>query len=75
MSRGGNSGRAHQNRDEDKGKTHTPNRKNKDVKDKSHVKCYNCNIYGHFSAECRIPRREKERDKPWGQKANLAQVS
>lgn len=30
------------------------------IKDKSQIKCFNCNIYGHFAAECRKPSlREK----------------
>lgn len=30
------------------------------TRDKSQVKCFNCNIYGHYAAECRKPsRREK----------------
>ena len=29
-------------------------------RDKSRVRCYNCHIYGHYAAECRKPRREKE---------------
>lgn len=28
--------------------------------DKSTVKCYNCNIYGHFAAECRKPKKNRE---------------
>lgn len=36
--------------------------------DKSHVRYFNCLGYGHFAAECRKPRREKE-SKP---EANLA---
>ncbi|KAL6581789.1 hypothetical protein OROMI_005803 [Orobanche minor] len=27
--------------------------------DKSHVRCYNCNKYGHFSYECRAPKAEE----------------
>lgn len=45
------------------------------MRDKSHIKCFNCNIYGHFDAECRKPRREKERDKNQTQEANLSQVN
>ncbi|KAL6522105.1 hypothetical protein OROMI_031982 [Orobanche minor] len=26
---------------------------------KSHIKCYNCNKYGHFSYECRAPKAEE----------------
>lgn len=27
--------------------------------DKSTIKCYNCNIYGHFASECRKPRKPR----------------
>ena len=27
--------------------------------DKSTIKCYNCNIYGHFASECKKPRKNK----------------
>ncbi|XP_074323633.1 uncharacterized protein LOC141660538 [Apium graveolens] len=36
--------------------------------DKSKIKCFNCNIYGHFASECDKPRRKKE----YCQEANLA---
>ncbi|CAM8994711.1 unnamed protein product [Rhodiola kirilowii] len=29
-------------------------------RDKSKVKCYNCNIFGHFASECRKPRKKHE---------------
>lgn len=38
--------------------------------DKSNVKCYNCNIYGHFVAECRKPKKNRETR----QEAHMAQV-
>lgn len=28
--------------------------------DKSNIKCFNCNIYGHYASECRKPRRERK---------------
>ena len=39
-------------------------------RDKSRVRCYNCQIYGHFAAECRRPNKVKEQK----QEANMAQV-
>ncbi|XP_074363891.1 uncharacterized protein LOC141705649 [Apium graveolens] len=38
--------------------------------DKSKVRCFNCQLYGHYAAECRKPRKEKEKK----QEANLAQI-
>lgn len=35
----------------------TSNFRNKGGYDKSMVKCFNCNIYGHYAAECRKPKR------------------
>ena len=32
------------------------------------VKCFNCNIYGYYSKECRKPRRERK------ETVNLTQV-
>lgn len=29
-------------------------------RDKSRVRCFNCNVYGHYAAECRKPRCDKE---------------
>ena len=29
-------------------------------RDKSRIKCYNCNIFGHYASECSKPRRERE---------------
>ncbi|XP_074337548.1 uncharacterized protein LOC141674746 [Apium graveolens] len=40
------------------------------VRDKSRIKCYNCQLYGHYMAECRKPKREKEQR----MEANLSQV-
>ncbi|XP_074364602.1 uncharacterized protein LOC141705607 [Apium graveolens] len=30
------------------------------VRDRSKIRCFNCQAYGHFSTECRKPRKEKE---------------
>ncbi|XP_074363990.1 uncharacterized protein LOC141704700 [Apium graveolens] len=30
--------------------------------DRSKVKCFNCHLYGHYAAECRKPRRGKDKD-------------
>lgn len=32
------------------------------VRDRSKVRCFNCHSLGHFVAECRKPRREKDKD-------------
>ncbi|XP_074374854.1 uncharacterized protein LOC141715975 [Apium graveolens] len=32
------------------------------VRDRSEIKYFNCNIYGHYAAECRRPKRERRRD-------------
>lgn len=70
FSRGGNFGRGYQGRGEDRSRTFTPSRDNKD---KSHIKCFNCNTYGHFAAECKKPsRRDKDKDKGQSHEANLA---
>ncbi|XP_074362685.1 uncharacterized protein LOC141702958 [Apium graveolens] len=39
-------------------------------RDKSKVRCYNCQIYGHYAADCRKPKRTKEPR----HEANIAQV-
>ncbi|XP_074328211.1 uncharacterized protein LOC141666112 [Apium graveolens] len=39
-------------------------------RDKTKIKCYNCHVYGHYAAECRRPRHDKE-TRP---EANMAQV-
>ncbi|XP_074374438.1 uncharacterized protein LOC141714841 [Apium graveolens] len=31
------------------------------IRDKSKVRCFTCGIYGHFAAECRKSKKEKER--------------
>ena len=39
-------------------------------RDKSRIKCYNCNIMGHYASECSKPRREREKK----QEVNLALI-
>ncbi|XP_074376994.1 uncharacterized protein LOC141718511 [Apium graveolens] len=39
-------------------------------RDRSTVRCFNCNVLGHYAAECKRPRREKSQ-RP---EANLAQI-
>ncbi|XP_074356671.1 uncharacterized protein LOC141696427 [Apium graveolens] len=36
------------------------NYKGRGVRDKSKVRCFNCQLLGHFAAECKRPRRAKE---------------
>lgn len=38
--------------------------------DKSSMKCYNCNIYGHIASECRRPKKNRDTR----QEAHMAQV-
>ncbi|WCJ34769.1 hypothetical protein M5689_016057 [Euphorbia peplus] len=40
------------------------------VRDRSKVKCFNCQNYGHFAAECRKPKRDRE----YKAEVNLAQI-
>lgn len=35
-------------------------RDSKAKRDKSHIKCFNCNDYGHYASECRKPKRNHE---------------
>lgn len=46
------------------------NQRRHGARDKSRVQCYNCNIYGHYAAECRRQKKIKEQR----QESNLAQV-
>ena len=39
-------------------------------RDKSRVRCYNCQNYGHYAGECRKPKKEKEQKT----EVNLSQV-
>lgn len=66
--RGGGAGRGQQGRGEDSSKYNTPGR------DKGRFKCFNCNGYGHFAADCRKQRRQREREKEQTQEANLTQT-
>ncbi|KAL8156095.1 hypothetical protein AgCh_001254 [Apium graveolens] len=45
-------------------------------RDRTKVKCYNCNAYGHYASECRKPRCEREWqcDKEQKPEANLTQI-
>lgn len=38
----------------------TSNVRSRGGRDKSRIKCYNCNIYGHYAAECRKPKRTRD---------------
>ncbi|XP_074363324.1 uncharacterized protein LOC141703782 [Apium graveolens] len=37
---------------------------------KSRVRCFNCNLLGHYAAECRRPKRDKESN----EEVNIAQI-
>lgn len=63
--RGGGAGRGQQHRS-DTNKNNTTSR--------SHIKCFNCNIYGHYAADCRKPRRDKDRQKDQTPEVNLTQT-
>ncbi|XP_063945046.1 uncharacterized protein LOC135151491 [Daucus carota subsp. sativus] len=39
-------------------------------RDKNKIKCYNCNIFGHYASECNKPPRDREQR----QEANLTQM-
>ncbi|XP_074377787.1 uncharacterized protein LOC141719314 [Apium graveolens] len=54
----GRSGRAYQNRRDGAGR------------DRSTVRCFNCNVIGHYAAECKRPRRERNHRS----EANLVQI-
>lgn len=46
------------------------NRGNRGGRDRGKMRCFNCQAFGHFSYECRKPRREKEVQK----EVNLTQI-
>ncbi|XP_074342749.1 uncharacterized protein LOC141680417 [Apium graveolens] len=48
--------------------------RNRVGRDKSRKKCYNCNIYGHYVAEYRKPRRPREVKQESRQEAHLSQT-
>ncbi|XP_074324334.1 uncharacterized protein LOC141661248 [Apium graveolens] len=43
---------------------------NRGTRDRSHVRCFNCNILGHFAADCRKSRRDKESK----EEANIVEI-
>lgn len=48
--------------------------RNRTERDKSQIKCHNCNIYGHYAVECRKPQRAKEIKHESRQEAHLSQT-
>lgn len=66
--RGGGTGRGSLSRNEESTKGNTMKA------DRSEVKCFNCNVYGHYARECRKPKRDKERAKDQPQEVNLSQT-
>ena len=44
--------------------------KNRMVRDKTRVRCFNCFLYGHFASECRKPKRNRDQK----QEANLTKI-
>lgn len=65
--RGGVGGRGNQGKTDDNSRSKTAGR------DRSKLKCFNYNAYGHFAAECRRPKREKDH-KDQKQEVNLTQI-
>lgn len=63
---GGRGQHQQQNRAEGADKSYT--------RDRSTVKCFNCNVYGHYAAECRKPRREREKNKEQTHESNLTKI-
>lgn len=43
---------------------------NRDVRDKSKIRCFNCSAYGHYAAECKKPKCGREVK----EEANMAQI-
>lgn len=61
-------GRGQQSRQEE------GSRRNNQGRDRSTLKCFNCNGYGHYASECRKPKREKGREGDAKSEANLTQI-
>lgn len=40
------------------------------MRDKSKVRCFNCSAYGHYAAECKKPRRDRQVK----EEAHIAQI-
>lgn len=43
---------------------------NRGVRDSSRVRCFNCNLLGHFATDCRRPKRDKDNK----EEVNIAQL-
>lgn len=43
---------------------------NRNVRDKSKVRCFKCSAYGHYAAECKKPKRDREIK----EEAHMAQI-
>lgn len=59
-----------QNRSANRGTEGSMNARGRWNRDKSHVRCFNCQAYGHYAAECKKPKRFKKPE----QEANLHQT-
>lgn len=48
------------------------------IRDKSRVRCFNCQGFGHYAAECKKPKKEREtkpkKERETKSEANLVQV-
>lgn len=43
-----------------KGRREVDNRGPCGGRDRTRIRCFNCNLLGHYASECRKPRKEKE---------------